>query len=62
MDQADSLRNLFAKREAKDKLIDCRNKLYEAILVGNHDNIDFFMAELDQAQRHFEECINKEKT
>lgn len=57
MDQADSLRSLFAKKSAKERLIQCRDKLREAIKMGNNDDIQVLMAELEQAQSNFEASL-----
>lgn len=55
MDQADSLRELFAKKAARDKLIECRDRVRDAIRSGNQEDIKQLMFELEQAQIEFEE-------
>ncbi|KHT62224.1 hypothetical protein RJ45_18900 [Photobacterium gaetbulicola] len=60
MDQAESLRSLFSHKMARDNLIDCRNKLYQAIKTGNHADIECLMAELEQAQRSFEALLKRQ--
>ncbi|MGR5066053.1 hypothetical protein [Photobacterium sp. DNB22_13_2] len=57
MDQADSLRSIFAKNSAKERLIQCIDKLREAIKTGSHEDIQFLMEELDQAQSSFETSL-----
>ena len=59
MDQADSLRELFAINSARDELIRCRDKVREAITLGNQDDIVFLMSNLEQAQINFESIIFK---
>ncbi|MBC7001586.1 hypothetical protein BIZ37_03360 [Photobacterium sp. BZF1] len=54
MDQADKLRELFDKKSPREKLIYCRDKVREAIKLGNQDDIKFLMAELEHAQIEFE--------
>ncbi|WEM44109.1 hypothetical protein PTW35_22740 (plasmid) [Photobacterium sp. DA100] len=62
MDQAESLRSLFANPSAKERLIQCRDRVREAIRVGNHADIQLLMLELEQAQANFEEeCIDNSK-
>ncbi|MCQ1056836.1 hypothetical protein ACQKPX_11500 [Photobacterium sp. DNB23_23_1] len=60
MDQADKLRSIFAKQSAKEQLIQCINKLREAIKTGSHEDIHFLMEELEQAQSYFEENLVNE--
>ena len=43
MDQADSLRELFAKNSARQRVIHCRDKVREAIRTGNDQEIKAFI-------------------
>ncbi|PSW16081.1 hypothetical protein C9J01_03485 [Photobacterium rosenbergii] len=54
MDQADRLRELFDKKTPREKLIHCRDRVREAIRLGNQADIEILMAELEQAQIEFE--------
>ena len=55
MDQADSLRELFAKDSARKELIRCLDKVREAIRSGNQNDIKRLISELEQAQILFEQ-------
>lgn len=57
MDQADSLRSLFAKQSAREKLIQCRDKLRSAIKMGNYEEVQLLTEELEHALLHFEASL-----